>query len=489
MIHIGYFSNVWAAVTRRAPTAKAKKDPYFFGMQNGFGTGRSTPKTTMNMSKLRSFSESPVPRRAISYIKDQISMLDWDIVMLDGSQPNPKQRAEIAMLKYMFHHPNPDDTWRSFLEQFAEDLLVIGAGSVEKVPWPNNPEQQLALYLVDAASIEIFQQWNGDPKKPRYAQRDAKGDYVTFTTGELMYTRMNPRTNTPFGLSPLEVAAQNIEYFLDAQAKAGRATSLATPDRALDLGEEVTTDHLREYRIYWQDEVEGRGRQPIIGGTKNAKSIQLAATDDNGLFLKWQSFLIVQIANAFGVDPMKFGALIGTTHANANVLDDSTDESAIRPLAHTIQQAINRDILSFLGYDKYEFVFRWTSSFEDRKSLAAIDQIYLQMNVLQLDEARAHIGKPPLPDGKGAMTLAEHNARYGGNNHVLGPDVDYDAGDGKYGDNGSVPAQIVKNQALQVQNPAHNPNAMNQMNKSAQTPKIQTRSNTPLNQGRNNLKI
>lgn len=482
-------SELWAAVRGKAPQPKAKIDPFFFAMTSGYSTARSTPKTSTNFSKLRAMSESAIPRRAISYIKDQVSMLDWEIRLKNGKQPNDRQKQEIARIKQILCNPNPQDTWRGFIEQVVEDMLVMGAGAIEMRAWDSNPDQPMVMYPVDAASIEVFMDWDGSPNTPRYAQRDARGDYITFTPRELLYVRMNKRTSTPFGLGPLEVAIDNVDALLAAGAYAKRTASTAYPDRALDLGEEVTDDHVRMYRMYWNDEIEGRGKMPIIGGTKNAKSIQLAAADDNGLFLKWQSFLIVQIANAFGIDPMKFGALIGVTHASADVLDDSTDESAIRPLGHTLEATINSEILHPLGFDDYEFYYLWTSSNEDRKSLAAIHQVYLQMNTLMIDEVRSELGKPPLPEGKGRMTMAEHLAIYGGNNHVLGPDVDPDAGPGKFGDNGNLGPTQLNNNAKNAQDPTQNPNAANQTNRSGQSAKITTRGNKPMNQGRDNMKI
>jgi HK97 family phage portal protein len=435
----------------------------------------------MNYAKLRAFSESAIPRRAISYIKDQVSMLPWGIRVKGGKEPNGRQKKEIAMLVNMLNNPNPNDSWRTFIEQFCEDMLVVGCGAAEKRKWEGNPDQPAVFYPVDGASIEIYVDWDGNPDSPRYAQRDRNGNVVNFTPNELMYVRMNPRTNSPFGLSPLEAAAQNIEYLLAAMSLAGRNASLATPDRALDLGEEVTPEQVRQYRIYWQDEVVGKGVMPIIGGTKGAKSIPLSATSDEELFLKWQSFLIVQIGNAFGIDPQKFGALVGVTRATGDILDDATDESAIRPLAHTIEAAINREILHWLGYDEYEFFFQWTGSFQDRKALAAINQVYVQMNVITLDEARAEIGLPPLPDGKGAMTLAEHLALYGGNNHMLGPDAEKDASV----DTGTYTPRDSKNH----QDPTQNPNALNQENRAGQTSKVQTRKDKPMNQARDPMKI
>lgn len=366
----------------------------------------------MNFTKLRAFSESPIPRRAIDYIKNQVSMLKWDIVAKNGNALTDEQKKKAAIVRNILEQPNRKTPWRPYIEMIVEDMLVIGHSPTEKRPWPQNKDKPMALYPFDAASLELYADWNGSENDAKYAQVDRYGHVIDFKDKEIMYLRYNPRTNTPWGLSPLEVAAQTIDYLLGTQAYAGSATSKTTAKKALDLGEDIDQEQIKEFRQWWRDEIEGRGRTPIIGGSKGAKSIELGATNDEALFLKWQQFLINQIANAFGMDSQKFGAVLAS-RATGDILDDATDEGAIRPLADSIAAAINLEIIQELGFTDLEIQFRWTTNYKDRKSLASIHQIYLTQDTMTIDEARAEIGLPPLPNGKGQYTLAEYRAIYG----------------------------------------------------------------------------
>lgn len=410
-----------SAIRGRDPQPRAEQTPFYFPFIGSMGGGnvRPQPKYTMNFVKLRTFSESPIPRRAIDFIKNQISMLDYHISTKDGKEMNPRQKKDAERIMAVLSRPNSNESWRTFIEQVVEDMLVIGYATVEKREWKSNAKKPLVLFPFDGASLNLYADWDGSPTKPRYAQIDPYGQTVNFTKDQLMYIRFNPRTSTPWGLSPLEVAAQTVDYLLNAQAYAGRAASATTARKLLDLGESIDPMQLDEVRQWWRSEVEGRGHTPIIGGSKGAQSIELGAANDEALFLKWQGFLINQIANAFGLDSQKFGAVLAS-RATGDILDDSTDEGAIRPLAHSIAAAINGDIVEALGITDLIFEFRWTANYKDRKSLSAIHQIYLTQEVMMIDEVRKEIGLAPLPEGKGKYTLSEYRAIYGTMNQSVG---------------------------------------------------------------------
>jgi hypothetical protein len=274
---------------------------------------------------------------------------------------------------------------------------------------------------VDAASVQIYMDWDGTPSKPRYAQVDLRGQRIDFKNYELLVVKHNPRSNTPFGLSPVEVAVQQIQYLLQAQAYAGQTASNATPKKLLYLGQEITEKQLSEFRIYFKNEIEGRSHMPIIGGNDQPHTIDLGLSNDQNLFLQWQSFLIALIANVFGLDALKFNAFVGINRSTGDVLDDISDESAVRPLASSIAHSINQQLLSVLGIaDFAEFKFHYTTSNADRKALGVIHQLYMQMDVMTINEARREIGLADLPysdvigKSKGDLTLSEYRGIFGG---------------------------------------------------------------------------
>jgi hypothetical protein len=89
------------------------------------------PKPTP--ANLRRFAETPVARRAINVIKDRIVGMRWRIQPRRGRVleriPDGAQRIEV--LTENFEAPNPDDSFRSLLEQVLEDVIVGGFGAIE----------------------------------------------------------------------------------------------------------------------------------------------------------------------------------------------------------------------------------------------------------------------------------------------------------------------------------------------------------------------
>jgi hypothetical protein len=249
------------------------------------------------------------------------------------------------------------------------------------------------------------------------------GQRVDFLPGELFTITFDPRTCEPFGMAPLAACANEVEYLLQAMAYANSVASQAHPKKALFLGEDADTEFVKEVRVYWGDEVEGRGKLPIFGGTKQPQAIELGQDSDQSLFLQWQQHLILIIGNAFGLDPQKLNILASTNRSTGAQMDDATDESALRPIAACIENAINNFFLRRYDlYDVAEFQFRFTTSATDKKALAVLHQIRLQDDSMTINESRDEMGDPPLPNdpetgkSKGDYTLTEYRSRYGVDN-------------------------------------------------------------------------
>lgn len=419
---MGFRDRIQAAIsafTGKAPEHKAMDNPFFYGYTS-VGSGQASYNTKVNPQKLRAFSETAVVRHAIDYIRNQVSKLDWDIQPLPGKKFTAAQLKQAQLAKNVFNRPNVDDSFLTFTGMMIEDMLVVGSGTFEIKQWNGNAENPYLLYPVDSTSIQIYLDWNGSPTQKRYAQQDLQGQQIDFTPQEMMMMKYTARTNTPFGMGPVESAFQAIQYLLDAQAFAGKTASSSTPKKLLYMGAEVTDTQLKEFRLYWQDSVEGRSNQPIIGGTDDVKSIELGAADDQSLYLQWQATLVSIIANTFGLDAMKFSAFLSMSRSSGETLDSMSDEGAIRPMAHLLEHYYTQ-LLELFGLDGVaEFKFMFTASMDDKKSISAIHQIYANMDVMTINEIRSEIGLPPLEDkdeetGKslGDLTITAYRAKVG----------------------------------------------------------------------------
>jgi HK97 family phage portal protein len=362
--------------------------------------GRHLPKPTP--VNLRRFAETPVVRRAINVIKDRIAAMDWQIRVRRGVLPQDVAFLErkLRALRRTLEEPNPVDSFRTLMEQAIEDALTGGFGAIEMEP-TGDPERPAMLWPVDGASIRINAKWDGQEGSPRYAQAvigQPESSAVELRDDQLMYIRMNPRSFTPFGLGPLEVAFETVNQFLSAHRFAGKLAANSVAQYALWLNEATPAQHDRLIR-WWQDEIEGTGRVPLLSTEQKPEVLRFAQGTDADLRLAWQEFLIRMIANAFGLPPLLLGLEADVNRSTAAEMADEAFRGAISPLALLLAGHITRDLFTkCIGWREFEFVFNELSARDETTELAMQVQL-LQAGVLTVNEVRAMRGMGPLETG------------------------------------------------------------------------------------------
>ena len=373
--------------------------PSILSPYNPAGRAGQNPLPKPTAANLRKFAETPVVRRAINVVKDRIASMDWQVRVRRGHSDGVVQDADARMkaLRRCLEEPNASDSFRVLWEQVLEDLLVGGFGAVE-MEATGDPERPFHLWAVDGATIQIDAKWNGDPEKPRYAQatgRVGQESLVPLLDDELMYVRLNPRTYTPFGLGRLEVAFETVNQFLSASRYAGRLASNSVVQYALWLNEATPEQHDRLIR-WWQDEIEGTGRVPLLSCEQKPEVLRFAGGTDADLRLQWQETLIRMIANAFDLPPMLLGVASDVNKSTAGELADEAFQSAVVPVAKLLAEHITRDLFAKkLGWREFEFCFNDLESRDEMEELQ-IQTSLLQAGVLTVDEVRAMRGLGPI---------------------------------------------------------------------------------------------
>jgi len=350
-------------------------------------------------ANLRRFAETPVARKAINTIKDQIAGMRWRIQARPGGGPEMTDAEErIRILTRNFDNPNPDDSFRSLSEQVLEDIIVGGFGAIE-VESTGDPQCPLAMWPVDGATIRIRSDWDGNPNSIRYVQvvnRYGSENQVKLQDDELIYIRLNPRTHTPFGLGRLEVAFETVNAFLGANRYAARLASNSVVEYALWL-QGLTAEHHERLIRWWQDEIEGTGRVPIMTFETKPEVLRFGGGTDADLRLQWQEFLLRVIADAFDLPPQSLGIERDVNRSTAAEMTNQALRQAIVPTARLFSEYLTRDaICKKLGWDDLEFVFTDVDSTGDELEQAQIQQILIQTGVLTVNEVRRMRGLPPI---------------------------------------------------------------------------------------------
>jgi len=361
------------------------------------GVQNALPKPTA--ANLRRFAETPVARRAINCIKDRIACMEWRIEPGPDVEVKGYAAQRAAALTRAFDTPNERDSFRTLMEQVIEDILVGGFGAAE-IDTTGDASMPVRLYPVDGASIQVNVQWTGDPNDPRYAQvtgKLGKDALTSLRDDELMYIRLNPRSHTVFGLGKVEIAFEAISSFLQAHRYAGRLASNSVVQYALWLNERTPEQHERLIR-WWQDEVEGTGRVPVLSSEQKPEVLRFAGGTDADLRLEWQQFLLTMIANAFDLPAMLLGVTQDVNRSTAQEFADEAFQSAVVPLARLVADHLTRDVIvKRLGWSDLRFVW---SELESRDEMVEVEiqMKLLAAGVLSVAEVRSMRGLPAITE-------------------------------------------------------------------------------------------
>jgi phage portal protein BeeE len=399
--------NIWQRLAGEETVAAAavtgeRKTAALPSIMNPHRAGQTAmPKPTP--ANLRLFAQTPIARRAINVVKDRIASMDWQVKIrrghtdIDPALANERMKA----LRRCLEEPNGSDSFRVLWEQVLEDLLVGGFGAIE-MEATGDDALPFHLYPVDGATIQIDPRWNGDAAVPRYAQATGRlggENLVPLRDDELMYLRLNPRTHTPFGLGRLEVAFETVSQFLAAHKYAGRLASNSVVQYALWLNEATPEQHDRLIR-WWQDEIEGTGRVPLLSCEQKPEVLRFAGGTDADLRLQWQEFLITMIANAFELPPMLLGLQGDVNRSTASEMADQAFQSAVVPVAKLLAEHISRDLFAKkLGWREFEFCFNDLESRDDMETVQIQTEL-LKAGILTIAEVRKQRGLAALPSAE-----------------------------------------------------------------------------------------
>jgi hypothetical protein len=393
----------WPGRPSRQPVRDTRAFPQIFQLGAGIRLSdrRSLPKATPR--NLRYFAKTPIARRAINAVKNPIAMLEWEVEPLPGIERNPEIERQIELVKCCLASPNNDDSFRTLVEQVIEDI-ICGAGAVEMQP-SGDPLRPLWMWPVDGLTIQVYPGWSGDPREVRYAQVLGFGTYtggdqrIDLRNDELIYIRPNPSSATPFGVGALEIAFDTVSRLLATGEFAGNVASNQRPSILIDLGD-VTAEEVGGFRAFWQNDVEGQGRVPIVGfpgapgdpKSRGAGVVRLYPEGDAGLYLKYQEFLIRVTACAFDLSPQNLAVEADVNRNTSEVASDRDWEHAIRPMAALIASHLNREAIhGLLGFSQIEFKFKGIDR-EDEEATSRILKTYYSINFITPNEGRQKIG-------------------------------------------------------------------------------------------------
>lgn len=317
-----------------------------------------------------------------------------------------QKSAQAAKVVDFFKNCNTDspDPFKDLLEAVIDGLMTYDAGAIVKRRTKGGDPYE--MYALDGSQIVRYR--NPDLSTPQPPDRayawDVNGRTVAdFTTDDLLYMMANPQPGG-YGFSPIEATVHTIMASLYADAFNLDTFRSQIPPAVMNLGP-VTDNQRIRFRTEWQNEVMGRGgvhRIMFINVKNDNKQLDLIPMDHlkqkEMQFMDYLKWTLVVKCMCFQISPQDIGFTADLHRTTAEVQEHISSEG-ILDCANLIENYFNAGIIKNLfGIDKLAFRFTRDEAAPDAER-AKMDDLYIRMGALSLNEVRERLGKRPIPNG------------------------------------------------------------------------------------------
>lgn len=370
--------------------------PIGYNSQSVDQARKTAGDSLVSMNTLRQLSvRHETTRAAINVRKRQITQLDWNIVDADPDNKTSYSDNELKEIKNRLRNiGGVGVTFRSILDQLIEDCLVLDALTFYKQKTVGG--DLLRIVPIDGATIKLRVDENGlMPLPPEIAfEQWILGSKVSeMTTDEMSYNRMNPRTNSPYGLSPLE----SLIITVDSSLRAALYNSAYLSDNNIPMGfinvpPEWTPAQLKEYKEFFDAMVASPKDQAKIFPIPAGAKYQPATKPKDFSFGEFYSYLDRKVAMLFDITPQELGLELQQYKENADSQEEIQMRKGLKPLAHFIEDVFTQLLRDDMGYPDLALRF---SGIETRFSMNDI-KTYVPLGVIGIDEVRNDMALPKL---------------------------------------------------------------------------------------------
>lgn len=369
-----------------------------------------TPRhnTLTPFALLRQFADvADIVRICIETRKDQMSSLGHDIVPRDKRAEIPSETLErqIKQAEDFFRRPDRRRSFATWLRMAIEEILVIDALSIYRRPTRGRAAglggQTFSLELKDGATFLPLLDTEGDTPMPPavayrqiiYGQPVIGGDC---TLEQLYYRPRTVRTFTPYGLSPTEAVILTINAALNRQVfNLSYYTEGNIPEGLLEAPKGFTTKQLIEFQEYLDDYLSGdfaKRRKLKAVHEGGSKVFQFKDPDFQTIYDEW---LMKVTCAAFAVPPQEIGFTEDVNRATGQMQENVTYRRGVKPLSGFLKDLFDDVLADDLLMPDLQWVFSGGEP-EDKKLQAEVDQIYVGMGKVSVDELRMRDGQDPI---------------------------------------------------------------------------------------------
>lgn len=200
------------------------------------------------------------------------------------------------------------------------------------------------LYYEDGATIKVYTDWDGNPKKPRYLYEEVgTNTKVPLRNDELICISMNPATYR-LGLSPVQFLRQTIQAEMRAIQSATHIVDMKPAPHIVQIPGAHQTQ-ITNLKNNYDSEVAGRKELFWMGGENEAKVFSLTFSARDNQWLEWQQWLARKIATAFQISPQQFGFTADINRSNGEIQQQLYEDTGLIPLLLLLEEYLNRELL------------------------------------------------------------------------------------------------------------------------------------------------
>lgn len=327
---------------------------------------------------------------------DAMRKMSWSLVAAPGVDGDVSEaiRRGTTILK----RPDRQNLFGAWLAEYLYDVLAFDAGCLYRLR--NRRGDAIGLRVIDGTTIApMLDDWGGSPEAPAVAY----GQYVQglgwnwLTRNDLIYQPFNPRSNSPYGMAPIENVLLNANTDLRFQQHfLQRFTDGNIPEAFAAAPENWTPQQIRQMQETWDGLL--KGDQTIMSQIKWVPGgTQIIWSNEKEFSDKFSLYLMRKTAAAFNVTPASLGFTDTVNKSSGESQADVQEGTGDSPLAAHVE-----DILSaFLQEDcglPLAFQFSDGSKDQDLKQRAEAWKIFIDTGMVSADEGREQLtGLPADP--------------------------------------------------------------------------------------------
>lgn len=358
-----------------------------------------------NLPLIRQLAKNPYVFSVIKTLADEAASNDYDIVYRADVEPTPMMdEKRIEMLKF-FHNPNKNkESFKHLLRAVVKDIAELDSGVLVKVF--NKQGEMTQLFARDGASFlknpDIYGYMGNraeyvepsninyaiapeDPAYPEtlkqysmnYKEAAAYFQYgttamalpVPFGRREVIYISQNPRSDSIYGLSPIQILADvittlvyganyNLDFYMNNNMPEGVISILGANQDQLKAFRERFDAQFRQ-----KDTVTGFMRKigfkfPIVNQPVDFKPFQL---DPKVMqIIEQQSWFTKLVWACFGVNADEMGFTEDSNRATGANQNAAYKRKAVRPMLELLKYHIENELIAEWGEEVFEtFEFKW----------------------------------------------------------------------------------------------------------------------------------